>query len=84
MVKVNFDYHVHYEGFYYSVPFEYARQQVEIRATAGTVQVLSGGKRIACHLRSYDLSRRYTTCKEYMPLNHQAMAEWTPQRFITR
>jgi transposase len=49
----------------------------------GPVEVLSGGERIACHLRSYDPSRRYTTCKEHMPLNHQAMADWTPQRFIT-
>jgi transposase len=82
-VKVNFDYHVQYEGFYYSVPFEYARQQVEIRATTGTIEVLSGGDRIACHLRSYDPCRRYTTCNQHMPKNHQAMADWTPQRFIT-
>jgi transposase len=81
MVKVNFDYHVHYEGFYYSVPFEYAHKQVEIRATTRTIEVLSGGERIAAHLRSYDRSRRYTTWKEHMPKNHQAMADWTPERF---
>jgi transposase len=83
LVKVNFDYHVHYEGFYYSVPYAYAHNQVEIRATTGTIEVLSGGERIACHLRSYEASRRYTTWKEHMPLNHQAMADWTPERFIT-
>jgi transposase len=82
-VKVNFDYHVQYEGFYYSVPFAYARQQVEIRATTRTIEVLSGGERVAAHLRSYEPSRRYTTCKEHMPKNHQAMADWTPQRFAS-
>jgi transposase len=82
-VKVNFDYHVHYEGFYYSVPFAYAHRPVEIRATTRTIEVLSGGERIAVHLRSYDPFRRYTTCTEHMPKNHQAMADWTPQRFIS-
>jgi hypothetical protein len=76
-------FHVHYEGFYYSVPFEYAHKQVEIRATTGAIEVLSGGERIASHLRTSDPSRRYTTCKEHMPLNHQAMAEWTPGRFTS-
>jgi transposase len=84
MVKVNFDCHVHYEGFYYRVPFAYARQQVEIRAATGTAEVLSGGERIAHRLRNYDPSRRYTTRKEHMPLNHQAMADWTPQRLLNR
>lgn len=81
LVKVNFDYHVQYEGFYYSVPFTYAHKQVEIRATTRTLEVLSGGERIAFHLRNYEPSRRYTTCVEHMPKNHQAMADWTPERF---
>lgn len=83
LVKVNFDYHVQYEGFYYSVPFEYAHTQVEIRATTGMTEVLSGGERIACHRRAYDNSRRYTTCVQHMPKHHQAMADWTPERFTS-
>jgi hypothetical protein len=66
---------------YYSVPFEYAHKQVEIRATTRTIEVFSGGERIACHLRGYDPSRCYTTCVQHMPKNHQAMADWMPERF---
>ena len=83
LAKVNFDYHVQYEGFYYSVPFEYAHTPVEIRATTGMIEVFSGGERIACHRRGYDPSRRYTTCVQHMPKNHQAMADWTPERFTS-
>jgi transposase len=80
-VKVNFDYHVQWEGFYYSVPWEYARKEVEVRATGRTVEVFSGFERIAVHQRNYEGGRRYTTSVEHMPKNHQAMADWTPQRF---
>jgi transposase len=81
--KVNFDYHVQYEGFYYSVPFEYAHKQVEIRATTRTIEVFCAFERIACHLRAFDPARRYTTCIQHMPKKHQAMAEWTEERFRT-
>ncbi|GHV96765.1 integrase [Spirochaetia bacterium] len=81
MAKVNFDYHVQYEGFYYSVPFHYAHKQVEIRATTHTIEVLCETERIAAHLRNYDPSKRYTTCFDHMPKKHQAMADWTPERF---
>jgi transposase len=79
--KVNFDYHVQYEGFYYSVPYQYAHKQVEIRATTRSIEVFYGFERIAAHLRNYEPSKRYTTCFEHMPKKHQAMADWTPQRF---
>jgi transposase len=81
LAKPSLDYHVLYEGFYYSVPWEYAHKQVEIRATTRTIEVFCDNSRIAAHLRSYDPSRRYTTCFQHMPKNHQAMADWTPQRF---
>jgi transposase len=81
LAKVNFDYHVQYDGFYYSVPFGYAHKEVEIRAEMDTIEVFYGLERIAAHIRNFNPSRRYTTCEEHMPKNHQAMAEWTPERF---
>jgi transposase len=81
LAKVNFDYHVQYEGFYYSVPFQYAHKQVEIRAATRIIEVFCGSERIAAHLRNYENARRYTTCFEHMPKKHQAMADWTPDRF---
>ena len=41
-VTVNIDYHVEFDGRYYSVPYQLVRQPVEVRATATTVEVLKG------------------------------------------
>jgi transposase len=83
MVKVNFDYHVHYEGFYYSVPLNMPINRWKSGLQRAPSRYLPRVERIASHLRTYEPSRRYTTCKEHMPLNHQAMAEWTPGRFTS-
>ena len=49
---VNIDYHVQVEGHLYSVPHRLVRQKVEVRFTAGTVEIFHDGRRIAAHLRS--------------------------------
>ncbi|GHT88639.1 integrase [Spirochaetia bacterium] len=81
MAKVNFDYHIQYDGCYYSVPFQYAHKQVEIRATTRTIEVFCESERIAAHLRNYESAKRHITVTEHMLRNHQAMADWTPERF---
>jgi transposase len=40
------------------------------------------GERIACHVKSV-IDRRYTTDPDHMPEAHKAVAEWSPQRFIS-
>jgi transposase len=81
-VTANIDYHV--EGpdrRYYSVPYRLVRQRLDLRATAQTVEVLKGGKRVASHQREYG-RRRYVTDPEHMPASHRAHAEWTPSRLV--
>ena len=81
-VTANIDYHV--EGpdrRYYSVPYRLVRQRLDLRATATTVEVLKGGKRVAAHMREYG-RRRYVTDPEHMPASHRAHAEWTPSRLV--
>src|SRR3954470_15748611 len=51
--RVNIDYHVEFDDRYYSVPYELARQAVEIRATANVVEIIHRGRRVASHLRGY-------------------------------
>lgn len=77
--KVNIDYHLAYEDHYYSVPYPYIHQPVEVRATNHIVECFFKNKRIAVHVRSY---RRYgyTTLPEHMPEAHRIHAEWTPER----
>ena len=79
--RVNIDYHIEIDRHYYSVPYQLAKQQVDVRVTANTVEVLFKNQRVASHLRSY-LAGKFTTLKEHMPKSHQKYLEWTPSRII--
>ncbi len=79
--RVNIDYHVEIEGHYYSAPYPLVKQQLDVRLSAHTVELLHRGKRVASHRRS---SRKghHTTLDEHMPRAHQQYASWTPQRLV--
>jgi transposase len=79
--RVNIDYHVDYDHHFYSVPSTLLRQEVEIRATATTVEIYLRGERVASHPRSI-VRGRHTTIAEHMPKAHQAHAEWSPSRIL--
>lgn len=83
--KVHIDYHVTFNHHFYSVPYTYARQQVEIRASETMVEIFPQGKkdpkdRIACHVRC-DHQPGYSTQSAHMPHNHRWIHEWSPERF---
>lgn len=78
---VNIDYHIEVDGHFYSVPYQLARKQVEVRLTSTTVEVLSHSRRIATHQRSYQKGK-FTTLHEHRPKSHQRYLEWTPSRII--
>jgi transposase len=79
--KVGIDYHVEYDGHYYSVPYQLIHKDVDIRATGQTVEVFFRAKRIASHLRE-DTSGYHSTSSEHMPESHRMFMEWNPERFI--
>jgi len=79
--RVNIDYHVEVERHYYSVPYQLVRQEVEVRLTQTTVEILHRGKRVASHLRSF-AQGRHTTIPEHMPRNHREYLDWSPSRLI--
>jgi transposase len=80
-VRANIDYHVEIDRHYYSVPYQFAGQQLEARYTAATIELFHTGKRIASHARS-SMMYRHTTIPEHMPKSHQAHLQWTPSRLI--
>jgi transposase len=80
-VRVAPDYHVELEGHYYSVPYQLVREQLDLRFTDNTVEVLRRGKRVAGHKRSRRRSE-HTTVREHMPKAHQAYLDWTPTRLV--
>src|SRR6185312_11655437 len=64
--RVGIDYHVDVERHYYSVPYRFAKEAVEVRLTARTVEVFAKGERIAAHLHSNGNGRHTTvqaTCR---------------------
>lgn len=79
--KVGIDYHVQYQGHYYSVPYDLRHKDVELRATERTIEIFSRGQRVASHLR--DATPGYhSTLPEHMPAAHRAVLDWTPERFL--
>jgi transposase len=78
---VGIDYHVELERHYYSVPYRYARQPVDVRFTAATVEIFHHGERLASHPRSR-LPGRHTTVAAHLAPAHQAVAGWNAQRFL--
>lgn len=75
------DYHVEFDRHYYSVPHALVGQEVELRVTRTTIEVLWRARRIASHARSHRRGA-YSTTPEHMPASHRAHREWTPQRLI--
>jgi len=81
VATVGIDYHVELDRHYYSVPYRYARQKVDVRFTATAVEVFQKGERIASHPRS-PLKGRHTTLEAHLAPAHQAVAGWNAQRFL--
>ncbi|MDR6495280.1 hypothetical protein J2797_005196 [Paraburkholderia terricola] len=69
VARIGPDYHVELDQHYYSVPYRYAREQVDVRHTTNTVEIFHRGQRIAAHGKS--ARRRYhTTIDAHMPPEH--------------
>lgn len=81
VARVGIDYHVEADGHYYSVPFRFAREKVEVRLTATTVELFHRGRRIASHARSA-LKGRHTTVDAHMTPGHQQVMGWNAKRFL--
>lgn len=79
-VRVSIDYHVEFDGYFYSAPHELIREQVDLRATARIIEIFHRGRRVASHQRRYG-GRRHGTDPDHMPSSHRRYAEWTPDRF---
>jgi len=80
--KVNIDYHIEFEKKLYSVPFQLIGQEVDLRITEKVIEVMHKGKRITVHPRLRGPHREYSTMDEHMPIRHQKMVQWTPERII--
>ena len=76
-----YNYHVAFDKMYYSVPYEYIKQKVDIRITKNIIEVYYKHQRICSHRRLYGYPGQYSTNTDHMPLNHQKAGEWNGDRF---
>lgn len=80
-VKVGQDYHVAWEGHYYSVPYTLVGSTLSLKIARDTVTAFKGGHRMALHVRSYEAVGT-TTLPEHRPQSHQAYAEEQPAQLL--
>jgi transposase len=78
---VNIDYHVEYDGRYYSVEHWRVHQKVELRVTAGLVEIFHDNRRIASHQRSFGSRGTPVTEQNHRPEHHRELI-WSPERMI--
>jgi transposase len=80
-VVLNVDYHVAFEDHFYSAPHTLIDEELWVRATTTSVEILHRSSRVASHARSY-VRFQHTTVMAHMPTSHQKHAEWTPSRIL--
>ena len=83
-VTVNSNYHVAFDGAWYSVPFTYANKSVEVVATKDTVAVIADGQRIAMHQRVREGQSPWSTKQSHMPESHREFLAWNGERSARR
>jgi transposase len=81
VARVGIDYHVEVGGHYYSVPYRFAREKIDVRLTASIVELFHRGARIASHARC-DVRGRHSTLDSHMAPAHQAVMGWNAPRLL--
>jgi len=81
IATVQYDYHVSVDDKFYSVPYEYIKQKVNIRVTRTIVEVFFEGNRICSHVRITDKKEQCSTIDAHMPPNHQQHKQWNAEHF---
>lgn len=77
--KVQLNYHIQVERMYYSVPYDYVRESVDIRLTTDLIEVYFKEARIASHKRLNGEMGQYSTNTDHMPDNHRLYLEHHPE-----
>lgn len=79
--RVHIDYHIAFEGHYYSVPYALIKKEVDVRITRNTIECFYKGNRVASHQRSHHKGR-HTTVTAHMPASHRQAGGWSPERLM--
>ena len=80
--KVQPNCHVAYQRKFYSIPFEYLGEEVDIRATQSAIEIFYHHQRIASHRRLWGKAD-YATVAEHMPPDKLFFTDWNRERFLS-
>lgn len=80
-VRVGSDYHVELEGCFYSVPFQFTGQRVDLRFTATMVEIFLSNRRVALHARLQETGSS-STLAEHRPIAHERVLEGEPKELL--
>jgi len=69
-VRVGSDHHVEHERCFYSVPFQFMGQRVDLRFTATMVEIFLSNRRVALHARLQEAGSS-STLPEHRPIAHE-------------
>ena len=81
IATVAFNYHIGVDEQYYSVPYEYIKQNVDVRMTINMIEIFIDSTRICSHIRLYWRRGQYSTLDSHMPPKHQKYLQWNGDRF---
>lgn len=81
LATVQFNYHVSVDKMFYSVPYQYIKNKVDVRITSTTIEIFYQHERIASHHRLHGRPGQYATIVKHMPEDHQKYLEWNGDRF---
>jgi hypothetical protein len=74
VATVDISYHVQLLKCFYSVPFKYLKEKVDLKYSTTLIEIYHKSKLIATHPRLYRVNDR-STLKEHMPKKHQYQEE---------
>lgn len=79
-VRVPNDYHVDYKEHFYSVPYQYIDQIVDLRANNNVLEIFMHNYRIAAHILKNENGT--STLQEHQPVQHRVQSENEPDALI--
>ena len=74
--------YLHEDKNYYSVPFRYIGQHVEVQYNSEDVEIYYNSQRIAIHKRNYRKGS-YTKKDEHLSSSHKFYQDWSPSYFLS-
>jgi transposase len=83
LAKVHPDYHIEVEHAYYSTPYKYIGERVEVRVSARMIEIFFKRQLIASHVRFFKRGAR-STIDAHRPTQHRAIIDTTIERLLQR